>query len=232
MLFAGLGFLALAGVKAQPVAFERHPLEDISRVAVEHALTLLDDSIYSEVSATSQPMDERLRLKRCEQPLEASINSSIVQAGRTSVHVRCPGPAPWALYVPVQIHATTPVVMVQGPLPRGTVLRETHLAVQDVPVDQLPPHYLRKVEDVVGQELVRNVNTPTYATAHMMKVRNLVEKGQEVVIMAKNNNLEVRMAGVAQEGGQAGDFISVKNSTSGVTVQGKIAGSGTIEVSF
>lgn len=215
-------------VPAQVPEFNLHPLEDISQTAINLAARLLDSSSYTNISITSQAMDERLRLKQCELPLQASINNSQVKPGRISVSIRCNGVSPWSLYVPVLITASTEVVMVKGPLPRGTVLSASNLALKKVQADQLPANYINNINEVVGKELSRFINNETYATAQMLKIRNLIVKGQEVVILAKNNNLEVRMAGVALEPGQQGDRISVKNSASGRTIEGQITESGMV----
>lgn len=200
-LLAGMLLGTTPCAQAEPVLFDAHPLEDISQTAVALVTTRVDSSSYANIEIHSQPLDERLRLRKCELPLEASVNDSVINAGRTSVSVRCTGATPWSLFVPVTVKATTQVVLVKGPLPRGTVLLPTHLEMREMPVDQLPANYLSRIEDVVGQELNRFVNNESYATAFMLNIRNMVEKGQEVVILARNKTLEVRVAGKALEPG-------------------------------
>lgn len=217
---------------AQPAAPELHPHDDIARTATEFALAQLDAGEYLDVSATAQSMDERLRLRQCSQPLEASSTVGTVKPGRVAVSVRCTGEAPWSLFVPVTITARAPVVVLKGPLQRGKVLTSADLELRELPVDTLPPQYLSRAEDVIGSELTRNVNNESYATASMLRLRKLVEKGQSVVILAQSGQLAVKMAGVAQEAGQLGDRIGVLNTASGRTVYGQVDESGSVVVSL
>lgn len=217
---------------AQPAAQALHALEDIAGTATQYALSLLDPGDYLDVSAAAQAMDERLRLRKCELPLQASATGGLVKPGRVAIQVRCNGNAPWSLFVPVLITARAPVLVLKGPLPRGTVIMAEHLELRELPVDTLPPNYLSHADDVIGHALNRNINNESYATAAMLTLRRLVEKNQEVVILAQSGSLEVKMAGVALEPGQQGDRISVRNAASGRTVQGRVTAGGTVVVNL
>ena len=218
---------------AQPAPQTRQALEDIAAAATTHALSLLETGDYVDISASAQPMDSRLRLRRCELPLEAgSTAAGPVKPGRVAISVRCNGAAPWSLFVPVLITARAPVLMLKGPLPRGTVITAQHLELRELPVEGLPPHYLSHAQDVIGHELNRTIHNDSYATAAMLKLRRLVEKNQEVVIVARSGSLEVKMAGVALAPAQQGDRISVRNTASGRTVQGQVTAGGTVVVNL
>ncbi|MES2626054.1 MAG: flagellar basal body P-ring formation chaperone FlgA [Pseudomonadota bacterium] len=205
-------------------------LLEISNTAEQFALASLDASTYSDVVVTTQALDPRLRLKQCENPLQASTNNATLRAGRTTVNVRCDGVSPWSLYVPVTISANAAVVMIKGPVTRGTVLGAGNLAVVQMPVAQLPPNYLSDITQVSGRELSRAINGDTYATVAMLKEKNMIQKGQEVIILAQSASFQVRMSGTALENGQSGERISVKNNNSGRTVEGKVVAENVIAV--
>jgi flagella basal body P-ring formation protein FlgA len=206
-------------------------IENVKQVAENHARELLRGEGYADIEVKAGAMDARLRLKACEVPLAAfSNNNSGVRGGRTTVGVRCTGSSPWTLYVPVTVVAQTTVVLVQGPLPRGTLLNDSHVRLVARPLTELPHNALAKVEQVVGRELVRAIDNDTLASANLLKTRELVAKGQEVIILAQGANLEVRMAGVALEKGQIGDRIAVRNTNSGRTVEGLILNETTVRV--
>jgi flagella basal body P-ring formation protein FlgA len=153
-----------------------------------------------------------------------------VRGGRITVGVRCTGAAPWTLYVPVAIAAQAAIVLVQGPLPRGTLLTEQHLRVEQRALTALPPQYISRVDAVVGRELTRSVSGATIATPAMLQTRDLVAKGQDVIILATGSQVQVRMTGVALQKGQLGERIDVKNSSSGRTVQAVIVDGATVQV--
>jgi flagella basal body P-ring formation protein FlgA len=230
---AGVWLLAaLLGtpVTAQPAVQDLQPLDEIAAAAASHALSLLETGNWRQVEARAQPLDERLRLRRCDQPLQLGSTSQQVKPGRVAISVRCNGSTPWSLFVPVQISAQAQVVMLRGPLPRGTVLGPEHLELRELPAERLPPNHLDRPEAVVGHELLRAVNQDTVATAFMLKPRKLVEKGQNVVILAQAGRLEVKMAGVALQPGQQGERIEVRNLASGRTIQARISSADTVVI--
>ena len=207
-------------------------LVEITNTAEQFALAALDTRAYSDLKVEAQPLDTRLRLKQCEVPLQASSNTTTLRAGRTTIGVRCEGASPWSLYVPVTISANAAVVLIKGPVTRGTVLSAENLTVVQMPVAQLPPNYLSDLAQVSGHELARAVNGDTYATVAMLKEKNMIQKGQEVIILAQSASFEVRMSGTALEDGQSGERITVKNTNSGRTDEGTVVTENVIAVSL
>jgi flagella basal body P-ring formation protein FlgA len=208
------------------------PLAEIATVAEDYARTLMQDPVYAAAEVSAGALDARLRLKLCEKPLETFSNNTDIRGGRLTVGVRCTGVAPWTLYVPVAIAAKTSIVVIDGPLPRGTLLTEANLRLEQRALTALPPQYLTSVDQVLGRELTRAVNGATVATPAMLQARDLVAKGQDVVIMATGSSIQVRMAGVALQKGQQGERINVQNTTSGKTIQAVIVDGATVQVAL
>jgi flagella basal body P-ring formation protein FlgA len=207
-------------------------LAEITSTAEQFVRAALATSAYTDLKVEAQALDARLRLKQCDVPLQASHSAATLRAGRTTIGVRCEGASPWSLYVPVTISASAAVVVIKGPVTRGTVLKAENLSVVQMPVAQLPANYLSDVAQVSGHELARAVNGDTYATVAMLKQKNMIQKGQEVIILAQSASFQVRMSGTALENGQNGERISVKNSNSGRTVEGTVVAENVIAVSL
>jgi flagellar basal body P-ring formation protein FlgA len=207
-------------------------LADISSTAEHFVIAALDTSIYSDLKVEAQAIDARLRLKQCEVPLQAFSNNPTLKAGRTTIGVRCDGATPWSLYVPVNISASVAVVMIKGPVTRGTILGASNLQLVHMPATQLPPNYLSNIDEVSGRELLRALNGDSFATVGMLKQKNMIQKGQEVIILAQSAGFQVRMAGTALQNGQNGERISVKNNNSGRTIEGTVVAENVIAVSL
>ena len=235
ILLTGLLGLQVGAMLVAP-AFAGDPgiqsVVEISSTAEQFALAALDSSAYTDLEVKAQALDPRLRLKQCDIPLQASSNNAALRAGRTTISVRCDGASPWSLYVPVNINASVAVVVIEGPVTRGTLLTADNLKTINVPVAQLPPNYLSNINEVSGRELARAVNGDTYATVAMLKQKNMIQKGQEVIILAQSANFQVRMSGTALENGQNGERITVKNNNSGRTVEGTVVAKNVIAVSL
>lgn len=235
LLLAGL-----IGLQCNPVAvmpsFAGQPgiqsLDEIRTTAEQFALASLDAGNYTDVVVQAQAMDARLRLKQCEVPLQAFSNNAMLKAGRATIGVRCDGIAPWSLYVPVNISANVAVVLIKGPVTRGTILGPANLQLVQMPADKLPPNYVSNIDEVSGRELARAINVDAFATAAMLTQKNMIQKGQEVIILAQSAGFQVRMQGTALENGQSGQRISVKNNNSGRTVEGKVVSQNVIAVSL
>ena len=58
------------------------------------------------------PLDPRLRMPLCSQPLDASLESPAQPLGRVTVRVRCDGSAPWTIFVPATVRLFRDVVVV------------------------------------------------------------------------------------------------------------------------
>ncbi|HEY0963304.1 MAG TPA: flagellar basal body P-ring formation chaperone FlgA [Pseudomonadales bacterium] len=206
------------------------PLDSVAAAAEQHARGLLQQGGLADAVVKASALDGRLRLKLCDVPLETFGNDNALRGGRTTVGVRCNGASPWTLYVPVAITASTYIVLVDGPLPRGTVLTASHLRREQRPLGALPPQYLTEIDDALGRTLTRAVTGTTIASPNLLQARDLVAKGQDVTILASGTQVQVRMAGVALQKGQQGERIDVKNTSSGKTVQAVIVDAATVQV--
>lgn len=227
-VLVAIGLAAPLPLPAQDV--ETQPLAEIAALAEGHARSLLAGQELAGAEVKASALDSRLRLKLCDAPLETSSNDNNLRGGRLTVGVRCAGTSPWLLYVPVAITARIPIVIIDGPLPRGTLLNAANLRLEERPLTALPPQYVSSTEQLLGRELTRAVTGATVATPNMVQARDLVQKGQDVMILATGANIQVRMAGVALQKGQQGERIDVKNASSGKTLQAVILDAATVEV--
>lgn len=222
--------LAATGPTLCVQADEFQSLDAIRQLAQEHALGLLQDKAFTELDVQAAALDSRLRLKPCDDALETFGASGSERSTRITVGIRCAGSTPWTLYVPVQVHASMAVVGVTHALPRGSVLSLDDLVIQSRPVQELPAQYLSDPSSALDMELTRAVTADTLLSPSLLKQPQLVSKGQQVTIVADGANFAVKMAGTALQNGSAGQLISVKNTTSGRTVQGVIVDAATIRV--
>lgn len=207
-------------------------LSHIRQVAEQFALQQLDSSGLSDISASASSMDSRLRLKDCELPLEAFATTSGHNRMRTTVGVRCNGENPWTLYVPVTISAMAEALYTARPLLRGEILSGDSFEVRRVPLDKLPSNILASSEDLDTLEVVRPLRSGVPLTLNAVKTRQVVRQGQEVVIQAMGNGIQVKMTGTAMKSGSYGDHIPVKNNNSGRVIEASILNEGTVAVNL
>jgi len=211
-------------------AYGFEALSTIRATAEKFALAQIDDEKLTNIEANAINMDPRLRLAKCERPLEAFTTANSRNIARTTVGVRCSGVKPWTVYVPVTISALAEVVYTARPLVRGEDLQVESLEIKQVPLDQLPANYLSNIDQLSGMALSRSVNSGVILTLNAIKPRMMIQRGQEVVILAKSQGIQVRMTGIALKNGASGDLIPIKNVKSGRTIEATVLNDSTVTV--
>lgn len=207
-------------------------LDVIRETAEKFALQHLDTSGLSDISVSATSLDARLRLQDCELPLEAFSTSSTQNLTRTTVGIRCNGQKPWTLYVPVNINALVEALYTARPLLRGETLTPSAVEVREMPLNQLPANALSDMSAIKDLETIRPLRAGSPLTLNSLRTRQMIEQGQQVVILGNGRGIEVKMEGTAMKSGSYGDLIPVKNTRSGRVVEASIKDEGTVIVSL
>ncbi|HEY7775363.1 MAG TPA: flagellar basal body P-ring formation chaperone FlgA [Kineobactrum sp.] len=202
-------------------------LENIRTTAERFVLKRLG-STASGASATAGQLDSRLRLARCERPLEAFAVAGDRLAGNTSVGVRCPGS--WKLYVPVKVEVLLRVLALKRPLERGSILTEDDLGYVTVDTRRLAQGYFTSITEVSGQTVKRSAASGTILTNALIEQSPVISRGQRVALSASGTGIAVQAPGQALADARMGERVRVKNLSSGKVVEGVVLGPGTVEV--
>ncbi|MCG5493058.1 flagellar basal body P-ring formation chaperone FlgA [Ectothiorhodospira variabilis] len=231
-----LSCLALCALALPPTALssEVEPHGNILKAAreflTEQARQHHGDAL--EVRVVPGRLDPRLRLRACGAPLEAQLPPGGRMVGNTTVGVRCPGPAPWSLYVPMQINLRGEVVVLDRSLPRGTVLSSNDIRLEHRELNSLHSGYLVDPEGAQNMVLRRALSGGTVLTPHMVEPQRLVHRGERVTLISENSVVSVRMAGEAMADGSYGDRVRVRNLSSKRIVEGRVLSAGVVGVNM
>lgn len=186
----------------------------------------------AEPSVTAGSLDSRLRLARCDAPLEAFQPSGSRMLGNTTVGVRCTGSSTWTLYVPVSVSLFGDVVVAARPLPRDHLLTAADLKLARRDLAQLHAGYYSHIDQLVGKQAGRNIALDTAVSSLLVKEPLAVRRGQRVSLVATAGGLEVRMAGEAMSDGTTGERIRVRNLRSKRIIDGIVKSGTTIQVAM
>lgn len=203
--------------------------ESLAQQAVDYVYGQAD-RFSVDPKVTAGELDRRLRLPRCDQPLEGFESPSGLSAGRTVVGVRCDGSHPWKLYVPVEIALPAQVITLNHPMRRGEIIQKADLSLQEADLAKLRGHYFQDSDEVAGLRLKRNVAANLPLKPAMLDAERLVKRGAEVVIVSDSDTIQVRMRGKAMGQGGKGDRIKVKNLRSGRVLTATVVDRGTVRV--
>lgn len=225
MVFAA-GFLTHAVHAAQLQA-----LGQIEHAAYIHALNDARAS-YDNPQVTVEPLDKRLRLQACAQPLEAFASSASNALGNRSIGVRCSAPTAWTVYVPVKVRVMRNVVVAARPLAANQSLTAADVTLQQRDIGELRQGYLQQAEQALGQQLKYPLAMGVVVQPNSLKAEKLIRRGERIVLVATAGSMEVRMNGTAMEDAGMGERVKVKNSSSQRVVEGTVHAPGIVHVTM
>ncbi|GAB3320579.1 flagellar basal body P-ring formation chaperone FlgA [Haliea atlantica] len=205
-------------------------LGQVAEAARETALAAARAAGYRRVAARARPMDPRLRLAACDQPLKTEINANAPVLGNTNIGVRCTGSVPWAIYVRLEVVAQVDVTVLRTNLPRGTVLSAGDLRQESRPLSSDHGSVIRDPALAVGKALDRDKPAGAALNHHDVSAPRIIERGQTVTLVSGRAGLEVHMQGKASSHAAVGDRLVVINTRTGRRVEGVVTDSGAVRV--
>lgn len=204
------------------------PLAEIAAAAEREALRLT--AVKSPgTRAVARPLDARFRFPQCATPLAARASAGYPRGSRLSIAVRCAEPA-WQVYVPVEIHARTRVVVAARPLAARSPLAGGDLAIVEHDVAELPAGYLTDPASILGSRLVRPLAQGEPLERRLLQAEAVIERGQRVTLFWQSSGLRVSAPGEAQAAAAADGRVRVRNLASGREIEGFVRGEGLVEV--
>lgn len=177
-------------------------------------------------------LDPRLRLARCQEPLDVYYPSSSGWGRNMTLGVRCNASKPWTIYVTARAIMRSPVLVASRSLARGTVLgpEDVELRVMDTGLG--PYGYFTREAPVLKQRLKRPLAAGKPVVKSMLEQMAVVKRGERVSIVARTEGFSVRMTGKALEDAGLGDTVRVRNLSSKKTIQGRVASPGLVQVTL
>ena len=227
-LFAAI--LLLTGGVARGEALQDH--RSIQATAEAFISGVVVSSHGAEPQVRAGSLDSRLRLSRCDVPLEAFQPSGSRALGNTTVGVRCTGNTTWTLYVPVSVSLFGDVVVAARPLGRKTLLTAADLKLARRDLAQLHSGYFSDIGQLIGKQTGRSIAVDTAISSSLVREPLAIKRGQRVSLVAASGGLEVRMSGEAMADGAAGDRIRVRNLSSKRVVDGIVKSASTVQVAM
>lgn len=230
MLAGGLAILCLAGYSTDlsAGANDHQSLADIHKTIENHIRNQFPESI--QISSKISKLDPHLRLAKCGQALDAFYPTGARKLGPTTIGVRCFDTSPWQIFVSVDIKAFGPAVVSKQPLPRGTILQASDLAIAKRELSSAMYGYYTSTRELEGMELRYSLASGNIIGPKSVKPRHLVKQGDIVTILAETNGLHIRVKGKALMNGFRGQSIRIKNTRSDRVLEGEVVAAKTVRV--
>ena len=227
------GCLLTLPVTASPVVADAIQSHESIQTSAE---TFIAEKVLSShgrlPTARAGNLDSRLRLKECDQPLQAFQPAGGRSLGNTTVGVRCPGTQPWTLYVPVKVSIHDMIVVAVRPLSRGAIVQNEDVKLLEKDLAQIRSGYYKDLSEVIGKQVIRTVSMGAAVTVPMVKPQMQIKRGQQISLIAESHGLKVRMTGEALADGASGERIQVRNLSSKKVVEGVVQSATTVQVAL
>jgi flagella basal body P-ring formation protein FlgA len=196
-------------------------VEAIERAALKHVdKEQADRDLRTESRVTA--LDRRLKLARCGEVLETFSPSAAGAGASRVIGVRCKGPKPWKIFVPVSTAVYQDVVVATRFLAKGETISKADVRLEERDVTRVVGGYLTDIKQLQGRILKRPVRNQSIIHKTELGHEDIIKRGQSVTLMARNSQLSVRMRGEALNAAGLNERIRVKNLTSKRTVEGTV----------
>ncbi len=223
-----VGMLALPSIQAASTGPQQSHAS--IRETVKRFLLSQAPNGTGKVEIEVRRLDTRLRLARCDQPLETRLPPSGRKTGRVTVGVRCNGTSPWSLYVPARVVLLAEVVVVQRALRRGQRIDESDLALEEHDLARQHRAYFTRIEDVAGKIADRAMQTGRILHPALLDDPLAIERGSRVNIIARIGGIQASMRGQALDNGSLGERIRIRNLDSKRELEARVVSAGTVRV--
>lgn len=223
-----LKFPLIASLLSAPV-MAQNDNSAMHDLVAETAQSYVRENVYpspgSKMTISVKEIDKRIKIPVCPLPLTTSTNNRFDQSSVT-VKVECPS-NDWFIYLSVKIDEVQPVVVPNTALSPGTVLTIDNLETIDVDKNRLRSTTFQEPETLVGARLKRRSRPGQPISPNMLC---FVCKGDAIVIVAQAGNMQIKTSGVAEQDGNIGDTIIVKNKRSKKRIGAKVVSIKQVEV--
>ena len=186
----------------------------------------------AQLLLNADELDARLRLAPCAAPLQAFIAGDGQLRDHTTVGVRCETGQRWALYLGVTVSSELPVLVAQRALPRDAAPTAADFSVVRRRLPGLSSNYLSDPALLTGQRLRRAVALGEALSADALLSAIVVQRGQELTLLAHASGMDVRVKVVALADGRPQERIRVQNTSSHHVIEATVRSAQLVEVSL
>ena len=172
-------------------------------------------------------------LPSCPTPLRFSSQDNQAQPiGRLKRQVTCESTAVnWQFNATIYVEITLPVLVANTLINRNEMITRDMLSHQSIRLKS-PKAIMTSIDQTVGSYTARRVRQGQLLTENLIKKPFLVNKGDEVLIVAKKGEFEASTKGIALEHGKLNEQIKIQNKNSHKVISGRVFAQGKVETIF
>lgn len=168
--------------------------------------------------------------RSCSAPISFEFAREPLENAHTTVLTQCSDTSSWKLYLKVDFKVFAPRVIARNGVARGAIIELDDLDTQEQQINKHGQQGFDALEDVAGMIAKRSIRSARLITPDLIIPPMLVERGDEVLIIASNDRISIKMKGTALNKGRKGQQISVRNAQSKRVINAYIQDKGLVSV--
>ncbi|MBQ0724267.1 MAG: flagellar basal body P-ring formation protein FlgA [Cycloclasticus sp.] len=231
-LFSKIIFILLFFIQpalASEIYFEDH---NVIKQQARTFLTTNLNSIGKEYTIQIHTIDPRLKLKKCPSPLRIQLTETPIKAGRNTLNIRCISNADWRIFMSSTIALFDNVVVAKKPMRKGHLIQRSDVHLMKKEITHLNSRHLLDPTRAVNLVLKKRLRKGDTINPNTLTKAILINRGDQVSILASNNGFTITMKGTALKEGGLGDKIRVKNTRTKKTIQAIVTNKTTVKVTL
>lgn len=185
-----------------------------------------------DASVLVKPLDQRLRLHKCTQPLRVFWPPGAQKIGHTSLGVRCNDHKPWKIFIGAHVQQFTDVWVTSTAIARGTVLEDRHVKLERRDISKSVTQFISGTHNPTGLVTKRPLRAGDILQSSAVAKKKLVKRGDRVHVVGRKNGLEIRTLATALSDGASGDRIRVRSLTTKKELEGVLGKNSTVYVNI
>jgi flagella basal body P-ring formation protein FlgA len=163
----------------------------------------------------------------CAQPVTVQAQDTR-QPARMRFVARCPDPGGWRYEYIVRARVSALVAVAATTIEANAPLTAEQVSVERRDVSSIGDP-ISAPEEAVGQSSRRMLRPGDILRASQLAAPILVKRGDQVLMVARRDGIEVSTTGEALDAGARGATVRVRNAASGQVLRMRVTGAGTVE---
>lgn len=205
-------------------------LETIKNVTDHFIRQTISLDTDESLKVNINPSNSLLRFPECSQPVSAALPSDANKDQISAVELTCTGTVPWHTFIPVTVEILTKVIVARHPIMMHETITEDDIEYQSWNKNQLYSGYFKSKDEVIGKTALQLISAGTVLTKKNTQLPLLVHKDQTILLVARNNNVEVSMQGIAKSDGGLNESIKAFNPSSKRILNATVTGINRAEI--
>lgn len=177
-------------------------------------------------------IDPRLSKRECSKPIDFSFNQNPLERAHNTILMQCQQDKPWKLFVTLELKVFAQRLVAIHGIARGATIDASQLKQASVQVNRIKHGGFSDVKLVHGMVAKHSIRAERLITADLLLPPLLVDRGDEVLIVAASDKIKIKMQGIAMSKGRKGQQIRIKNKQSQRIINAYVEDRGLVTVNL